>query len=204
MLVFAYRTVSSQLYPQPPVRVLPTNDWPPFVAQYREEGQLSFIWDMEPGSQTYELDYTDVNHWKRTIFSSTVQGAVKNSVVLAGGILTTMSLSPKEIYTETVDLNLAPNEWLSYGYLSNLQKKSTVFLRNGPKPGEVTAVETFDRPCFPFLSKAGVKECGKSRQNSIVTREFTYRAEDYILTRLISKVDGVVVEDVTLEKLTFK
>lgn len=46
-------------------------------------------------------------------------------------------------------------------YLANLYKKPTVVLREGPKPGEVTAVETFKRPCYPFLSKAGVKECGK-------------------------------------------
>lgn len=60
MIVFVYRIVNSELYPQPSVPVLPVNDWLPFVAQYREAGALSFIWDMEPGAQTFVLDYTDV------------------------------------------------------------------------------------------------------------------------------------------------
>ncbi len=204
MIVFAYRTVSSQLYPQPPVRVLPIDDWPPFVAQYSEEGQLSFIWDMEPGSQIYELDYTDVSNWMRTILSSTVETAAGATATLAGNLLTTNEPAYNEMYTMTVDTNFAPNEWLSYSYLANLYKKPTIVLREGPKPGEVTAVETFQRPCYPFLSKTGVKECGKHQKNSAVTREFTYRAEDYILTRLVANIDGVVIAEVTLEKLTFK
>lgn len=204
IIVFAYRTVSSQLYPQPPVRVLPINDWPPFVAQYREEGELSFIWDMEPGSQTFVLDYTDVSHWTRTILSSTVETGAGATATLAGNLLITSEPAVNEMYTKTVEANLAPNEWLSYSYLSNLYKKPTIVLRQGPKSDEVTAMETFQRPCYPILSKIGVKACGKYQENSAVTREFTYRTEDYILTRLVADIDGVVVAAVTLEKLTFK
>lgn len=204
LIIFVHRIVNSQIYSQPPVLVMLTNDWSPFVAQFHEEGALSFIWDMNPGSQTFEIDYTDVDHWTRTILSSTVDGAAKATAILDGNIVTLDRPAMSDTYTMTVDPNYAPNEWLSYLYLSNLQKKPTVVLREGPEPGLVTAVETFERPCFPLLTKEGVKECGKDQKNSVVTREFTYRAEDYILTKLVSRVDGAVTEDVTLEKLTFK
>lgn len=179
-------------------------DWPPFVAQYREEGALSFIWDMNAGAQTFELDYTDAAHWTRTILSSTVEGAAKESATLDGNIVTFSRPSINDTYTMTVDANFAPNEWLSYSYLSNLQKKPTVVLREGPAPGETTAIETFERPCYPSTTKEGIKECGEDQKNSVVTREFTYPTADYILTKLVSKVDGAVTEDVTLAKLTFK
>lgn len=204
MIVIAYLLLSSQNHAQTLATMPTAEGWPPFVAQYREEGTLSFIWDMEPGSQIFVLDYTDVQHWTRTILSSTVKVAEKASATLDGNILITSSPMTSEIYTETIETGLGPNEWLSYGYLSNLQKKPTVVIREGPEPGLVTAVETFERPCFPLLVKEGVIECGKDQKNSVVTREFTYRAEDYILTKLVSKVDGAVVEEVTLENLTFK
>lgn len=167
--------------PAPTPTKAPT-DWPPMLLQYREVGELSFIWDMNPGAQTFVLDYTDAAHWTRTILSSTIDMAGATAI-LDGNILTVSVPSLNNTYTKTVEA-LAPNEWLSYMYLSNLQKKPTVVLKEGPGPEEITAVETFERPCFAFATKEGVKECDKDQQNSVVTREFTYRTADYILTPL--------------------
>lgn len=202
LIIVAYWLLSSQLYTQSLAPVVQTEEWPPFVAQYREEGELSFISDMNPGSQTFELAYTDAAHWTRTILSPTIDTAGATAI-LDGNILTVSVPSLNNTYTKTVEA-LAPNEWLSYMYLSNLQKKPTVVLKEGPGPEEITAVETFERPCFAFATKEGVKECDKDQQNSVVTREFTYRTADYILTKLVGKVDGTVFTEVTLEKLTFK
>jgi len=77
-------------------------------------------------------------------------------------------------------------------------------LKEKPEPDKMTAIEIFERPCFAVDTFEGIKKCGVDQKNSVVTREFTYRTEDYILTKLVSKVDGVAVEEVTLENLTFK
>ena len=98
----------------------------------------------------------------------------------------------------------APDQWLDPLYISRLLANPNTTEKDSDIEGTKALVVTEHLPCRDLTDteqEAGLKECEKER---VVTKEVIYRTDYFIPLKIVTSLDGVPMDTITVEKLEIK
>ena len=187
--------------------------WPAFVMIFKEEN-YTFSPQQVWSSQTTELVYNRFDDWKVTLLDNAAQPDVKGMWSTYDGQVIT-HYDPRVGSTSKTDVSQdsgfhIPEQWLTPLYISSLQAKPDVIKVLNAESGTEKLTATEEIPCIADVpltaaqKQAGLDECSDEKTIRVSTREITYTTEYLMPMQIVDKVDGFVVDIITVESLIFQ
>lgn len=187
--------------------------WPAFVMIFKEEN-YTFSPEQVWSSQTTELIYNRFDDWKVTLLDNAAQPDVKGMWSTYDGQVIThydprVGSSSKTDVSQDSGFHI-PEQWLTPLYILSLQAKPDVIKALNVESGTEKLTVTEEIPCIADVplteaqKQAGLDECSDEKTIRVSTREITYTTEYLMPMQIVDKVDGFVVDIITVESLIFQ